>query len=190
LNKKGKEVNSQFAGADNNISLSLFFFFNMRWLIAGADLSSPDCVVGDGKSVSAATTTTSVMMMIYTIRALGRETLCLRADGDEESNCFIRTKQLAFSLYGRTRRRLPTRNGMPCAVIDFSYHSWDRRRRIHWNATTATFCVKITVSARFDFCAHIGLTAGLDMNETPRRVGEMLHVRLYLYLHVRSTPFL
>jgi hypothetical protein len=127
LNKKGKEVNSQFAGADNNISLSLFFFFNMRWLIAGVDLSHRlKWPVGDGKSVSAATTTTSVMMMIYTIRALGRETLCLRADGDEESNCFIRTKQLAFSLYGRTRRRLPTRNGMPCAVIDFSYHSWER----------------------------------------------------------------
>ncbi len=86
----------------------------MRWLIAGADLSSPDCVVGDGKSVSAATTTTSVMM-IYTIRAVGRETLCLRADGDEESNCFIRTKQLAFSLYGRTRRRLP--NAMECHAL-------------------------------------------------------------------------
>jgi hypothetical protein len=104
------------AGADNNISLSLFFFFNMRWLIAGVDLSHRlKWPVGDGKSVSAATTTTSVMMMIYTIRALGRETLCLRADGDEESNCFIRTKQLAFSLYGRTRRRLP--NAMECHAL-------------------------------------------------------------------------
>lgn len=100
-----------------------------------------------------------------------RETLCLIRPRLSIPNCFVRTYELAFSLYGRNSTT--QRNGMPCAVIDFSYHSWEHSRRIHWNAQQHDDDDGREIrSHTFDFCAHIGLTAGLDMNETPRRVGD------------------
>lgn len=100
----------------------------------------------------------------------GRQTLCLRAHGDQSNcvSCGLRT--CVFILW---RNSTTQRNGMPCAVIDFSYHSWEHSRRIHWNAQQHDDDDGREIrSHTFDFCAHIGLTAGLDMNETPRRVGD------------------
>lgn len=48
-----------------------------------------------------------------------RETLCLIRPRLSIPNCFVRTYELAFSLYGRNSTT--QRNGMPCAVIDFLF---------------------------------------------------------------------
>lgn len=108
-----------------------------------------------------------------------RETLCLIRPRLSIPNCFVRTYELAFSLYGRNSTT--QRNGMPCAVIDFlffffftiyyifffhkSYHVGKHSRRIHWNAKRQR---KDKVSG-FDCCAHTGLTAGLDMKRNAPR---------------------